>query len=408
MRKRVEQAGGDPQDRAPRAHPDAAGPGGAPADARLRLHAGHRVARHLGDGAAEAARGRVRALRGPAPAAHDLRPRHQRRALGQPRARQGAGGHGVRRRRRARPRRAARGPRLDRRRRHDPRHRARPSTTPSSSSTTSTSSAAACRRRAARHRHDRKACIREQGQVRTRVLRRPRHLGRHQVADGGEGPRRRRARDRRGPGAAGPRVRAAARRSTIGAVESIVKDVREEYVEEFLAKCLKANALYENKYPLLSAMSRPIIVKHLVERGAPRGREVRRARLHRQGQRPGALRGRHRRARPRPRRARPRARLGPEDARAGDGVREDARHPRADDEGLAVLDRRQPVGPRDRVRRARGPVGGAAGGHLHAHERRPRRRAAARRSTSSSRFDGRPAGRARRRAARASTRSSTP
>jgi argininosuccinate synthase len=52
---------------------------------------------------------------------------------------------------------------------------------------------------------------------------------------------------------------------TIGAVESIVKDVREEYVEEFLAKALRANALYENKYPLLSAMSRPIIVKHLVE-----------------------------------------------------------------------------------------------------------------------------------------------
>ncbi|NTU71364.1 MAG: argininosuccinate synthase [Coriobacteriia bacterium] len=51
----------------------------------------------------------------------------------------------------------------------------------------------------------------------------------------------------------------------IGAIESIVKDVREEYVEEFLAKALKANALYENKYPLVSAMSRPIIVKHLVE-----------------------------------------------------------------------------------------------------------------------------------------------
>jgi len=50
----------------------------------------------------------------------------------------------------------------------------------------------------------------------------------------------------------------------IGAVESIVKDVREEYVEEFIAKALKANALYENKYPLVSAMSRPIIVKHLV------------------------------------------------------------------------------------------------------------------------------------------------
>ncbi len=51
----------------------------------------------------------------------------------------------------------------------------------------------------------------------------------------------------------------------IGAIESIVKDVREEYVEEFLAKALKANALYENKYPLVSALSRPIIVKHLVE-----------------------------------------------------------------------------------------------------------------------------------------------
>ncbi len=51
----------------------------------------------------------------------------------------------------------------------------------------------------------------------------------------------------------------------IGAVESIVKDVRDEYVDEFLAKALKANALYENKYPLVSAMSRPIIVKHLVE-----------------------------------------------------------------------------------------------------------------------------------------------
>ena len=51
----------------------------------------------------------------------------------------------------------------------------------------------------------------------------------------------------------------------IGAVESIVKDVRDEYVEEFLARALCSNALYENKYPLLSAMSRPIIVKHLVE-----------------------------------------------------------------------------------------------------------------------------------------------
>ncbi len=51
----------------------------------------------------------------------------------------------------------------------------------------------------------------------------------------------------------------------IGAVESVVKDVREEFVGDFLSRALKANALYENKYPLLSAMSRPIIVKHLVQ-----------------------------------------------------------------------------------------------------------------------------------------------
>lgn len=51
----------------------------------------------------------------------------------------------------------------------------------------------------------------------------------------------------------------------IGAADSVVKDVRQEYVDDYLSKALKANALYENKYPLVSALSRPIIVKHLVE-----------------------------------------------------------------------------------------------------------------------------------------------
>ncbi len=51
----------------------------------------------------------------------------------------------------------------------------------------------------------------------------------------------------------------------IGAVESIVRDVRTEFVDDFLSRALKSNALYENKYPLVSALSRPIIVKHLVE-----------------------------------------------------------------------------------------------------------------------------------------------
>ena len=52
---------------------------------------------------------------------------------------------------------------------------------------------------------------------------------------------------------------------TIGAVDSIALDVVDEYVGDFISKALKANSMYENKYPLLSALSRPLIVKHLVE-----------------------------------------------------------------------------------------------------------------------------------------------
>ena len=50
-----------------------------------------------------------------------------------------------------------------------------------------------------------------------------------------------------------------------GAIEAIVVDCREQFADEFLAPSLKANALYEGKYPLVSALSRPVIVKHLVE-----------------------------------------------------------------------------------------------------------------------------------------------
>jgi len=50
-----------------------------------------------------------------------------------------------------------------------------------------------------------------------------------------------------------------------GAVEAIVVDAREEFAENFVAPALKANAMYEGRYPLVSALSRPVIVKHLVE-----------------------------------------------------------------------------------------------------------------------------------------------
>ena len=50
-----------------------------------------------------------------------------------------------------------------------------------------------------------------------------------------------------------------------GAIEALVVDAREEYADEYLSRALKANALYEGKYPLVSALSRPVIVKHLVQ-----------------------------------------------------------------------------------------------------------------------------------------------
>lgn len=55
-----------------------------------------------------------------------------------------------------------------------------------------------------------------------------------------------------------------ARALASGAIDCIVVDMREEYADEYLTKALAANALYENKYPLLSALSRPVISKHLV------------------------------------------------------------------------------------------------------------------------------------------------
>jgi argininosuccinate synthase len=49
-----------------------------------------------------------------------------------------------------------------------------------------------------------------------------------------------------------------------GAVESIVIDAREEFASDYCLPALKANALYMDRYPLVSALSRPVINKHLV------------------------------------------------------------------------------------------------------------------------------------------------
>ena len=50
-----------------------------------------------------------------------------------------------------------------------------------------------------------------------------------------------------------------------GAVEAYVTDARDEFANDYCMPALKANALYEGAYPLVSALSRPVIARHLVK-----------------------------------------------------------------------------------------------------------------------------------------------
>ncbi len=56
-----------------------------------------------------------------------------------------------------------------------------------------------------------------------------------------------------------------ARALAAGAIECVVVDARDEMAEEFCAAAVRSNALYEGKYPLVSSLSRPVIVRHLVD-----------------------------------------------------------------------------------------------------------------------------------------------
>ncbi|AHI20128.1 MAG: argininosuccinate synthase [Corynebacterium casei] len=50
-----------------------------------------------------------------------------------------------------------------------------------------------------------------------------------------------------------------------GAVESIVIDAKDEFAEEYCLPTIQANGMYMKQYPLVSAISRPLITKHLVK-----------------------------------------------------------------------------------------------------------------------------------------------
>ncbi|MFZ9284206.1 MAG: argininosuccinate synthase [Candidatus Nanopelagicales bacterium] len=50
-----------------------------------------------------------------------------------------------------------------------------------------------------------------------------------------------------------------------GAVESVVLDLKDEFANEYCLPALKANALYMDRYPVVSSLSRPLISKYLVK-----------------------------------------------------------------------------------------------------------------------------------------------
>jgi argininosuccinate synthase len=51
----------------------------------------------------------------------------------------------------------------------------------------------------------------------------------------------------------------------VGAIKAIVVDAKKEFVEDYIWKSLAAGAIYENEYPLATALGRPLIAKLLVD-----------------------------------------------------------------------------------------------------------------------------------------------
>src|SRR5258705_10325750 len=50
-----------------------------------------------------------------------------------------------------------------------------------------------------------------------------------------------------------------------GAVRAHVLDAREEFARDYVLPALKADAIYEDRYPLATALGRPLIAQKLVE-----------------------------------------------------------------------------------------------------------------------------------------------
>ena len=171
----------------------------------------------------------------------------------------------------------------------------------------------------------------------------------------------------------------------IGAIKAIVRDGKQPFIDYFAFPGADGRRRVRGPVP---ARDRHRPAAHRQDAGRRRARGGRvgdRARLHRQGQRPGALRRQHAGAgaRSRDRRAGARA---PHEPRGADRVGGRAQRAGARDEGQPVQHRREPLGPQHRGGRARRSVAGAAGGDLRLDEvrRRTRRTRRARSRSASS------------------------
>jgi argininosuccinate synthase len=67
---------------------------------------------------------------------------------------------------------------------------------------------------------------------------------------------------------------AVARGRAAGADDVVVLDRRDEFASEQVARALKTNALYEDKYPLISALSRPVIAEAVASLALELGAEA--------------------------------------------------------------------------------------------------------------------------------------
>ncbi|MFH1134044.1 MAG: argininosuccinate synthase [Nanoarchaeota archaeon] len=53
--------------------------------------------------------------------------------------------------------------------------------------------------------------------------------------------------------------------TAMGAVKAVVVDAKKEFAEQYIAKAIKANALYQGQYPLATSIGRPLICKYAVK-----------------------------------------------------------------------------------------------------------------------------------------------